>query len=550
MSEPTRRRILRQSALAGGTALAVATADAVPAFGRARAAAADAVAAAATVSDLDAITVRPADTRYQELIRGTNQRWVGRPDYVRLVYTADQVVDAVREAVTAGKRVAVRSGGHCYEGFTTDPEIKVVIDLSELADVSFDAEKRAFVVEPGAWLSDVYTALFKRWGVTLPGGSCPSVAAGGHIVGGGYGALSRMFGLTVDHLYGVEVVVVGKDGTVRKVLATRDSDDPELRDLWWAHTGGGGGNFGIVTKYLLRTPGASGTDPAKLLPRPPAELLTSTVTWSWEGMTQAGFKRLVKNYGDWFAAHGAADSSCLDLFSQLKAAHRSSGGILMVTQIDATRPDAQRDLDAFVAAIGKGVPVTAKTATQRLPFLHATKWPGFAGGDPTLRFEDKSAYMRASFPDDQLTAMYKHLTRTDYSNPAALLLIAAYGGRINAVDADATAVAQRDSVMKLQYLAFWQDASEDDKHLAWVREFYRDVYAATGGVPAPGRVTDGCFVNYADIDLSDPDHNTSGVPWHTLYYKDNYARLQKAKATWDPRGVLRHAQSIKPQAGR
>ncbi|WP_069885824.1 FAD-binding oxidoreductase [Streptomyces luteocolor] len=548
MSEPTRRRILRHSALAGGTALAVATADAVPAFGRARPATAAVAAGRAAEGGLDAITVRPADSRYQELIRGTNQRWVGRPDYVRLVYSADQVVDAVREAVTAGKRVAVRSGGHCYEGFTTDPEIKVVIDLSELTDVSYDAGRRVFVVEPGAWLSDVYCALFKRWGVTLPGGSCPSVAAGGHIVGGGYGALSRMFGLTVDHLYGVEVVVVGKDGTVRKVVATRDSDDPDLRDLWWAHTGGGGGNFGIVTKYLLRTAGATGTDPSQLLPRPPAELLTSTVTWSWEGMTQAAFKRLVKNYGDWFAAHGTADSSCLDLFSQLKATHRSGGALLLVTQIDATRPNAQRDLDAFVAAVGKGVPVTPTTATQRLPFLHATRWPGFAGGDPTLRFEDKSAYMRASFPEDQLNAMYKHLTRTDYANPAALLLIAGYGGRINAVDADATAVAQRDSVMKLQYLAFWQDPAEDAKHLAWVREFYRDVYASTGGVPTPGRVTDGCFVNYADIDLSDPDHNKSGVPWHALYYKDNYPRLQKAKATWDPRGVLRHAQSVKPQA--
>ncbi|MEU3898128.1 FAD-binding protein [Streptomyces sp. NPDC045251] len=547
MSKPTRRRILRQSALAGGTALAVASADIVPALGHARPAAAAAEAAAA---DLDAITVRPADTRYPELIRGTNQRWVGRPDYVRLVYTADQVVDAVREAVGAGKRVAVRSGGHCYEGFTTDPEIKIVIDLSELTDISFDARRRVFVVEPGAWLSDLYCALFKRWGVTLPGGSCPSVAAGGHIVGGGYGALSRMFGLTVDHLYGVEVVVVGEDGTVRKVVATRDSEDPELRDLWWAHTGGGGGNFGIVTKYLLRTPGATGTDPATLLPRPPAELLTSTVTWSWEGMTQAGFKRLVKNYGDWFAAHGSPDSACLDLFSQLKAAHRSGGAITLVTQIDATRPDAEQDLEAFVAAVGRGVPTAAGAVTQRLPFLHATRWPGFAGGDPTLRFEDKSAYMRASFPDDQLTAMYRHLTRTDYGNPAALLLIAGYGGRVNAVDADATAVPQRDSVMKLQYLAFWKDASEDAANLAWVREFYRDVYAATGGVPAPGRVTDGCFVNYADVDLSDPDHNKSGVPWHTLYYKDNYPRLQRAKAAWDPRGVLRHAQSVEPRAGR
>ncbi|MEU1120031.1 FAD-binding protein [Streptomyces sp. NPDC005879] len=543
MSELTRRKVLRRSAVAGGVALGAA----VPAAGLAQAAAPARADAARTASAAPAaVTVRPDDIRYPELIRGTNQRWVGSPDYVRLVSSADQVVDAVKEAVAAGKRVAVRSGGHCYENFTTSSDIKVLIDLSQLTAVTYDAGLRVFVVEPGAWLSDLYCNLFKQWGVTLPGGSCPSVAAGGHIVGGGYGALSRLFGLTVDHLYGVEVVTVDKDKTVRKVVATRDSADARLRDLWWAHTGGGGGNFGIVTKYLLRTPGATGSDPAHLLPRPPAELLTSTVTWSWDGLTQTGFKRLVKNYADWFVAHGGPDATHLDLFSQLKAAHRSAGAITMVTQLDATRSGARADLDAFVAAVGAGVPVTPAVSTQRLPFLHATKWPGFAGGDPTLRFEDKSAYMRATFPDDQLTAAYHHLTRTDYTNPAALLLIAGYGGRVNAVAPDATAVAQRDSVLKLQYLAFWQDAAEDARHLAWVREFYRDVYGASGGVPAPGRVNDGCFVNYADTDLGDPALNTSKTPWHSLYYKDNYPRLQRVKADWDPRGILRHAQSVEP----
>ncbi|MET7556439.1 FAD-binding oxidoreductase [Streptomyces albidoflavus] len=543
MTELTRRTILRRSAVAGGAALTVT----VPALSPARAAPASGPAARAATGA--AVTVRTGDPRYPQLIRGTNKRWVGRPDYIRLASSADQVVEAVQEAVAGGRRVAVRSGGHCYENFTTSADVQVVIDLSQLNAVTFDAGRRVFVIEPGARLGDVYDTLFKRWGVTLPGGSCPSVAAGGHIVGGGYGALSRSFGLTVDHLHGVEVVTVDEDGAVRKVLATRDAADARLRELWWAHTGGGGGNFGIVTKYLLRTPGATGSDPARLLPSPPAELLTSTTTWSWDGLTQSGFKRLVKNFGDWFVAHGGPGAGHLDLFSQLKAAHRSAGAITLVTQLDATRPGAGADLNAFTAAVGAGVPVRPETSTQRLAFLDATKWPGFAGGDPTLRFEDKSAYMRASFPDDQLSAAYHHLTRTDYTNPAALLLIAGYGGRVNAVAPDATAVPQRDSVMKLQYLAFWQDAADDDRHLTWVREFYRDVYAASGGVPEPGRVTDGCFVNYADVDLGDPAHNTSGTPWHALYYKDNYPRLRRVKADWDPRGILRHAQSVEPAAG-
>lgn len=86
---------------------------------------------------------------------------------------------------------------------------------------------------------------------------------------------------------------------------------------------------------------------------------------------------------------------------------------------------------------------------------------------------------------------------------------------------------------------------EDDKHLTWVREFYRDVFAATGGVPAPGGTGDGCHINYADADVANPEWNTSGVPWHSLYFKDNYPRLQAAKACWDPRDVFRHSLSVR-----
>jgi aclacinomycin oxidase len=82
--------------------------------------------------------------------------------------------------------------------------------------------------------------------------------------------------------------------------------------------------------------------------------------------------------------------------------------------------------------------------------------------------------------------------------------------------------------------------------VAWVRGLYRDVYAATGGVPVPDEVNDGSYINYPDTDLADPAWNTSGVPWSTLYYKDNYRRLQRVKARWDPRNVFHHALSVQP----
>ncbi len=62
----------------------------------------------------------------------------------------------------------------------------------------------------------------------------------------------------------------------------------------------------------------------------------------------------------------------------------------------------------------------------------------------------------------------------------------------------------------------------------------------------PGATNGGAYINYPDVDLADPRWNTSGVPWHTFYYRDNYPRLQQVKARWDPADVFRHALSVRP----
>lgn len=76
------------------------------------------------------------------------------------------------------------------------------------------------------------------------------------MAGGAFGFLYRQLGLAADYLYAVEVVVVDEGGRARSVVATRETFDPN-RELWWAHTGGGGGNFGVVTRYWFRAPEAS-----------------------------------------------------------------------------------------------------------------------------------------------------------------------------------------------------------------------------------------------------------------------------------------------------
>jgi FAD/FMN-containing dehydrogenase len=194
--------------------------------------------------------VKPGDPRYRDLqLRGYNRRFVGAPGSVLVVDGTDQVVAAVDAAVASGKKLAVRSGGHCVEGLVDDPAVGCVVDLGRMDSLYYDHRRRAFAVQAGAPLGRVYQALDLGWGVTLPGGSCTGVGMGGHVTGGGFGPLSRSYGLVSDHLYAVETVVVDEHAKATAVTATREEDDPH-RELWWAHAGGGGGNSELVRRNL------------------------------------------------------------------------------------------------------------------------------------------------------------------------------------------------------------------------------------------------------------------------------------------------------------
>lgn len=495
---------------------------------------------------LPATVVLPDDPRYPSLLRGMNHRFTPRPDYVQVVTTSEQVVAAVTEAVRSGRRVTARSGGHCFEDFTASKDVQVLLDLSEMNAVAFDARRRAFMIEPGATLGHVYRTLFKGWGVTVPAGECTEVGFGGHMAGGGYGPLSRRYGAIVDYLHAVEVVVAGADGTVEAVVATDDPADPH-HDLWWAHTGGGGGNFGVVTRYWLRSPGVTSADPADLLPRAPGRWRAGHLMWSWESMTEQAFATILRNFGTWYernSAPGAPETGLFGFFEGLgKTGHVMVGG-----SIDDDLPGAESLMTAYLEAITDGVGVEpAHAGQQTQPWLYGASYPGH--GDPgnefTRRLKIKAGYLRKGYTDAQIATIYRYLSTQDYV-PA--LIVVGYGGQVNTVAPDATAVAQRDSVLKAVYLSVWGSEAEDDAQIGRLRDFYRDVYADTGGVPVPGEVSDGSYINYPDADLADPEWNTSGVPWHTLYYKDNYPRLRRVKGRYDPLGIFRHALSVEPPA--
>jgi aclacinomycin oxidase len=142
--------------------------------------------------------------------------------------------------------------------------------------------------------------------------------------------------------------------------------------------------------------------------------------------------------------------------------------------------------------------------------------------------------------------MFECLTSDDYGWRGAVAAFVTWGGQMNTLSPQDTAVAERDSVALFSVGALWQNPEEDEKHLTWARTLYRDVFAATGGVPVPNDRTGGCYINWPDPDLLKAEWNQSGVPWSELYYGGNYKKLQEAKARWDPHQVFHHALSVEP----
>ncbi|MGV9312319.1 FAD-binding protein [Streptomyces sp. NPDC003691] len=527
---PSRRGLLGTAALTGAAA-------ALPA-GTARADTPRAPAAP------DAPRVVPGDPRYGHLVaRGAN-RFRGTPDEVRPVETTEQVVRCVREAVRGGRRIAVRSGGHCFEDFADHPGVRILVDTSRMRSVAYDPAMHAFAVQPGATLEEVYRLLHLGWGVTVPGGYCPDVGVGGHVPGGAYGPLCRLYGLLSDHLYAVETVVVDRAGRAGAVVARREPGDP-ARDLWWAHTGGGGGTFGIATRYWFRSPGTTAaTPPERLLPVPPATALTFSAHWDWAALDEAAFVRLADNYGRWAERNAAPGIPAAALYAELALGRRSAGGgPFLFGQVAMDGPEAERLLDGLVTAMSEGTAPPVSRSSRRLPWLTAALRGSGENSVGDLRIKVKSGYLRRRFTARQLAAVHRHLSLPGTA-PYGSVALCTYGGQVNAVAPAATAAAQRDSVLKLLYLAAWNDPADDAAGLDWIRAFYRDVYADTAGVPAPGGNSDGTFINYPDTDLADPALNTSGTGWQTLYFKENAAALRRAKARWDPLGVFRHTLSV------
>jgi FAD/FMN-containing dehydrogenase len=509
-----------------------------------------------------AIIVGRQDVRYDTLKKGHNVRWPSSDaeavSRIELCESPDDAAEALQRIVSAGLRPTVRSGGHCYEDFVANNPGGVILDLSMLTQSNAAGSGAPYRIGTGTQIWNGYVNLYKRYGVTIPGGTCSAVAAGGHISGGGYGLLSRLHGVTVDWLSAVDILTV--DGRGRVVARRIDrAHDP---DLFRACRGGGGGNFGVITSYTFDK-----------LPAAPREVMVANISFPWVDMTPEKFTKILTAFGEYWETRGK-NPDTWGMFAVLVVSHQSGGRFGMSVQFcnpDGTCRDLtvlNEFLDRFlVCKPVADVPNTASSfgsparpdggqtvcsgahTMRRLDWLNATEMN--AGGGGSTRAKYKSTYMKSNFTERETLCIYKHMTRSlpNVDLRGSVVAIDSYGGAINRKEMiGATAVHQRSSVMKLQYQTYWSEEKDDAGRLMWIGDFYREMYtgpevdARYSGTPYPGERYEGCYINYPDKDM------LAYSFWPQLYYGDKglYPFLQEVKRRYDPNNVFHHAMSIRP----
>jgi len=444
---------------------------------------------------LSGTLVIPGDPDYDDARAIFNAAIRRHPGFISYCQDAADVALSVRFATDHHLPLSVRSGGCSPTGFCLN-DGGLVVDVSRLNEVSRDRAGGRVTVGAGTRMSELYAQLVPR-GFVVPGGECPNVAVSGLTLGGGVSLLGRSLGFTVDSVEALEVVTA--DGEVRTV------DDDHEPDLYWALRGAGA-SFGVVTELTLR-------------PSPIGKTVyAGSVTWSLDraaGALAAAFRYLASDAPDELDA----------VFIIAGQRDPSTGAVdqkLLCIPVYNGDPTSRRAVEAIHALTDHPGGYSQVEAWNYLDLLesdfHAERqrpwefWKsGFIGEPP-----DRT----------QLDALIECFR----DNPSSLAIVAfeMCGGKMNEVPPDAMAFVHRKHFALLSIFA--NSAGRDPAAVTWARRFHHRLMEL-------GVYTRHRYQNYPDPSLEN---------WPHAYYADNYPKLQRLKARYDPGQVFYFQQSVRP----
>jgi FAD/FMN-containing dehydrogenase len=456
---------------------------------------------------IDGRVVRPDSTDYEVARKPEMVRFQSvRPAAIVSCRSPADVSATIALVRRHRLRAAIRSGGHSVAGRSSTDG--VVIDVTPMNAVA--VADGVATVGAGARLGSLYDAL-QPHGLTIPAGSGHSVGIAGLTLGGGLGILGRKHGLTCDHLLRAQVVLA--DGQIV------ECDEHHNEDLFWGLRGAGCGNFGVVTSFVFRT-----------VPAPPTTIFH--LVWP---LNRAG--ELIQAWQDW----APAGPDELDATLRLSAGGDGERPPLvdLFGAVLGSDADAAELLGELVARSGTD---PASASRRHVPYREAKRyldglgptddWPDEAPPPPRPAADHlftKSEFFRQLLPRDTIAALVVNLPRRMAGGQAREVTFTPWGGAYNRVRADATAFAHRDELFVAQHLLTLDpdvNTTAGDPVRDWLTRSWALVHPWGSG---------GVYPNFPDPDLED---------WEHAYYGENYARLLRVKATYDPDGFFRFHQSL------
>lgn len=420
-----------------------------------------------------------------------------RPAVVVKVADAADVGHVIRLARDTGLEVAVKSGGHSGAGHSAT-EGGILLDLSDMKALDIDVDGRTAWAETGLTAGEV-TAAVAAHGLVLGFGDTGSVGIGGITLGGGIGYLVRKHGLTIDNLVGAEIVTA--DGELHRVDADHEPD------LFWAIRGGGG-NFGVATRFRFRLHELPGFVGGMLVLPATAE-------------TVAGF----------IAAAEAAPEELSTIANVMPAppmpflAPEVHGELVILGMLAWAGDPA-----AGEAAIAPFRALATPYADMVRPSTYPEMFPPDEGGYHPL------AVARTLFLDhvDRTTASTIVETLRAYDAPMRVVQLRVLGGAMARVPAEATAFAHRASRIMAVVAAFYEGPEDKAAREAWVESFVSTIRQGD----------DGAYVNF--VNDEGPERVRDAYPGST------WDRLVELKRRYDPTNLFRLNQNVPPtaEAGR
>ncbi|MFC4542621.1 FAD-binding oxidoreductase [Halosolutus amylolyticus] len=439
--------------------------------------------------------LQPGDPNYDE----ARSIWNGMIDrspalIVRAMGVSD-VIGAVNFARDHDQLLAICGGGHNIAGNAVCDD-GLMLDLSAMRSIRVDPETKTARVESGATLAD-FDHETQSFGLATPLGINSTTGVAGLTLGGGFGWLTRRYGMTVDNLRSVDVVTA--DGKLRH------ASEDENPDLFWGIRGGGG-NFGVVTNFEF--------DLHEVGP----EVLAGMVVY--HGADAPDVLRHVRDFNE-----SAPDESTVWMVLRkappLPFLPEDVHGENILVVVPFYAGDMAEGEEVLAPIREYGDPIADVVG----PHDYAAFQQAF---DPLLEEGARNYWKSHNFStvsDDAIDTVVEYAR--DLPSPQSEIFFGQLGGAMGRVPADATAFPHRDAEYGMNVHTRWEDPADDDRCIAWSREFF-DAMApyATGGV----------YVNF--ISEREGEEN--------LAYGENQDRLADLKTKYDPENLFRMNQNVEP----